>query len=392
MRLLQRYILYELLRVFGLLLCAVTGLILIGGVIQEALHSGLRPLELLRILPFIVMTLLPYTLPSTLLLTVCVVFGRLSADQEITAGQAAGIPVRVFLLPALLLGTVLSAVTLVLKDQGIPYGIQAIHATIADAMEQILLNRLAAEGQLSEPALGYSVAVDSVSGRQLNQPEIRVRSGDGELIVVSAATATVRIDGDRRQALVLLNSGRVLFEGGRHFQFDQNELALPVQLAPLAWKARYASIQDIQCEMQRLADQCEQLRIRRAMSVAMALSTGDFDQMADSQLCRTDQYLDHIQGQRRRCNKEVHHRIALSAGCFLFVLVGCPWAIRREKRQILTTFLLCFLPVTLVYYPIVLLTMNLADQGVVSPWWSAWTGNSLLLLAGIRLLWHRSAR
>ncbi len=93
MRLLQRYILFELLKVFVFLLSILTVLLVFVGVFREVAASGLGPFQILQILPFVVPSLMPFTIPATLLLAVCVVYGRISGDQEITAAKAAGINV-----------------------------------------------------------------------------------------------------------------------------------------------------------------------------------------------------------------------------------------------------------------------------------------------------------
>ena len=119
--LLQRYILFELLRVFTFLLSILTVLLVFVGVFREATMSGLGPFQALRILPYVVPNLLPFTIPATLLLTVCIVYGRMSGDQEITAAKAAGINVLSLLWPSFLLGAVLSVCSLILVDQAIPW-------------------------------------------------------------------------------------------------------------------------------------------------------------------------------------------------------------------------------------------------------------------------------
>ena len=70
--LLQRYILYELLKVFTFLLSILTILLVFVGVFREATMSGLGPFQALRILPYVVPNLLLLTIPATLLLTVSV--------------------------------------------------------------------------------------------------------------------------------------------------------------------------------------------------------------------------------------------------------------------------------------------------------------------------------
>ena len=69
---------------------AVSLLLVFVGVFREASERGLGPVQILQVLPYVAPSMLPFTIPATLLLTVTVVYGRLSGDNEITAAKAAG--------------------------------------------------------------------------------------------------------------------------------------------------------------------------------------------------------------------------------------------------------------------------------------------------------------
>jgi len=51
MRLLQRYIMSELLRVFVMVLIGISVLLVFVGVFQQAAENGLGPMEVIQILP-----------------------------------------------------------------------------------------------------------------------------------------------------------------------------------------------------------------------------------------------------------------------------------------------------------------------------------------------------
>src|SRR5437870_11063517 len=114
-------ILMDLLRVFLLALVALTGLILLAGVISEAMKNGLSPAQIIAIIPLLLPSLLPYTVPTTTLFATCMVYGRLSADNEILAMKAAGVHIIHVVWPALLLGAVTSLVTMFCFLDIIPY-------------------------------------------------------------------------------------------------------------------------------------------------------------------------------------------------------------------------------------------------------------------------------
>ena len=55
----------------------------------------------------------------------------------------------------------------------------------------------------------------------------------------------------------------------------------------------------------------------------------------------------------------------------------------QARRQFITSFIMCFLPILLIYYPVMFLMVNLCKSGTIDPWWSMWIPNSILLVAGL---------
>ena len=64
--------------------------------------------------------------------------------------------------------------------------------------------------------------------------------------------------------------------------------------------------------------------------------------------------LKHSKQQYLFLNVELLMRPALSLGCFCFILVGCPVGIWLSKSDFLSSFITCFLPVAVSYYPLML--------------------------------------
>ena len=63
----HRMILLELIKVFFMALLALTGLIMVAGIISEAMKNGFGPAQILIIIPLLLPSLLPYTVPTTTL-------------------------------------------------------------------------------------------------------------------------------------------------------------------------------------------------------------------------------------------------------------------------------------------------------------------------------------
>jgi lipopolysaccharide export system permease protein len=85
---------------------------------------------------------------------------------------------------------------------------------------------------------------------------------------------------------------------------------------------------------------------------------------------------------------ELLMRPALSFGCFCFILVGCPVGIWLSRSDYLSSFIVCFLPIVLVYYPLMLCGTGLAKEGRLNPVALVWAANSIMGLIGGALFWR----
>jgi len=386
MRLLQRYILSELLKVFGFLLSILTVLLVFVGVFREATASGLGPAQALQILPFVVPSLMPFTIPATLLLTVCLVYGRIAGDQEVTAAKAAGINVMSLLSPALALGFVLSLASLVLTDQVIPWAMMNIQRIVTGAMEDIFIDMLRTKHIVSDPSRGVSVVVMGVEGKDLIRPTFRVTTDGAEPKVIQARKARVRFDLENREIRLRLDHGLIDLGGKTSIATKDVEVPSTMPKGLRETKARHMSIRQINGRSAEIHTELNDYLAERDLDAAFALTFGEFQTLA------ADPKFYHQEVERpkaedlRKLRAEVHSRIAMSTSCLFFVLIGGPFAMLQARRQFLTSFILCFVPILTVYYPLMLGMGNLCKTGQADPAWAMWVGNAVLLVAGLVIL------
>ena len=382
MRLLQRYILYELLRVFLFLVSALTVLLVFVGVFREVSESGLGAMQVLQILPFVVPSLLPFTIPATLLLTVCVVYGRIAGDQEITAAKAAGINVLSLLWPAFLLGGVLSITSLVLTDQIIPWAVANIQRTVALAMEDIFLDMLRTHHHMTDDRRGFSISVEDVRDRVLIMPVFQYAPAGQEPVTIQAERATMEFDLKKQEVLLHLVRAHMRTSGGQNAYSEEESKSFPLPQEITKPKPRHLTIREIRAHLAESAVRHRESRALRDAETAMALMVGDFDRFLQPDFRGHEARVEMERDEQARFTTEVHSRFAMCVSCVFFVLVGGPFSILQARKQFLTSFFLCFLPILLIYYPVALLLMNLSKTGAVDPRYAMWIGNALLLAAG----------
>lgn len=388
--LLQRQVFGELLRVFALVLLCLTVLLVFVGVFQQASESGLGPVQLFEILPYIVPSMLPFTIPAALLLTVSLVYGRMAGDLEVTAAKAAGISVATLLWPSFVMGAVLSACCLVLSDQAIPWALANIQRTVVAAMEDIILDHLRTDRQFTDRQHGLHVVVVDVRDRTLIKPVFTILNGD-RTQSLCAEEATIRLDVKEQEVQIQLKNGFI--ELADHNQLWINE----AQPHSISWRSgntaitpRHLPIELLSHEVRLARSERRREQDRMLIETAFALTRGDLHSLSEP--------LEHHHKRLKDCDKrtyrmttEIHSRYALACSCLFFVLVGSPLAILKAQSRFLTSFLYCFVPIVTGYYPLVLGLMAQSKKGHVDPAWAMWIGNAVLAYVGWWLL-RRVAR
>lgn len=382
-KLLQRTLLLEVLRVFSLVLSGITAVLVCVVVFKYAGDMGLGPAQIVRIIPYAVPSMLPFTIPATLLLTVCVVYGRVSGDLELTAAKAAGVNPLSLIIPTIFLSVCLSGAAFVLTDRVIPWAFHKITIVGVEAIEDIFLSQLRSGGKFHHPSSALDIVVHRVEGKRLIRPIFRYPGEDGRSVVMQAREAQFHFDVANQQMFVDVDAGHAEFSDGTSFDI------LCPQRIPLPWldtlqkpSTHETSLNDIRTE---LADHRARETVNAAkhdLLTAMSLSAGDFDQFADvvARSGRSDR------SRQRRVNKlktERASRYALACSCLFFSLLGSPFALLRGQTQFLTSFLYCFLPIVGAYYPLMLGIMSQAKSGAIDPNVAVWAGNFGLLLAAV---------
>jgi lipopolysaccharide export system permease protein len=379
--LLQRYLFGECLRVFSFVLGCITVLLVFVGVFQQAMSAGLDAIQALKIIPFVVPSMLPFTLPAALLLTVCVVYGRLTGDQEAIAAKAAGIHPLSLIWPALLLGTILSVSSLLLMDQIIPWSYRKIQETLISFVEDIFLERLRTEHHFSDPQHGLLVTVEGVSGKRLLHPTFRYTKGQ-KICTMQAKEAEIDLDIKRQQVSIHAVDAWVDIPGQVRGRYASVKEYLRWDSKPPSTRPQELSINDIGKAMEQLSAQREHQNGRLAMEAWFSLAAADFSGLV--RRCGPEiRGIDAQVIQFYRLNTEVHSRYAMSCSCFFFVLLGTPFSMRYGKSQALTSFLLCFLPICGGYYPLLLSMTTQSKVGAVNPEYSMWVANVALGVAAL---------
>jgi lipopolysaccharide export system permease protein len=388
MRLITRYVLGDLCKVFALALFGMWAGMILAFLGQEAIRFGLGPSTVLRLAPYMTPNALRFAIPGTVLLTVCCVFGRMSAANEVTAVRALGISPMALVGPSLAMAFLMSLATVAINDLAITWGRQNVHRVVLDSVEKIVYGML--QTQRSYSSRRFSIHVKAVEGRRLIRPTIIIQSGDGEApLTLTARVAELRRNEEDGMLSLLLTDG--LVERGKvRLEFHDTV----EHLIPLAHASKRGELSNspsecpsakIPSEIENQQKQIDELRQTLAADAAFQMMTGDFAALAESSWSERRAQLADAERRLRRLQTEPWRRWASGFSCFFFVLVGAPLAIRMRNADLWTTFGVCFLPILLFYFPLLMLGIDRAKNGAWPPY-SVWLGNIVLLAVGLALL------
>jgi lipopolysaccharide export system permease protein len=394
---LQRAILFELVRVFLLSLTGITGIFVMGTVVHEASQRGLNPAQILSAIPLIIPNTLPFTIPATTLFATCVVYGRLAADNEILAIQAAGVHLSKIVFPAVLLGLVMSLVTMGLYYHLIPFTHHMFRSSFMNDAEEYLYAILKKDRCINMPGVPYKIFVQQVHGRRLEEAIFKRRApkGEGYDVIARALEAELHVDLPNRQVVVDMRRCTLQDENGKnqgYFKKQSWTVPLPASFGALAeTRPRAMTFPQLLAHREKVQRAIEEKSAEIADLQAQYPSGAESSEMT--------KHIDSIKASHRQrqfdlfnVNTELHMRPALSFGCVFFVLLGCPVGIWLSRNDYLSSFISCFLPVVLLYYPLLLCATSYAKQGKVHPAPALWAANGMMVLFALplfrRLLRH----
>ena len=152
MRILSRYVLVELAKVFLISLATITGMMILLGVFREAAMQNVPLGQVARLIPYILPDALRVAIPVTLLLAATSVYGRMSGSNEVVAAKALGISPMALLWPTFIAAFLLSLVTVWLNDVAVSWGRHGARQVVVDAGEEIAYSRLKAMTITAEKA------------------------------------------------------------------------------------------------------------------------------------------------------------------------------------------------------------------------------------------------
>ncbi len=375
-----RYILSQLLAVFLISISAITTVMLLFVIIRELHQQGLQFSQITDLLPYILPDALRFAIPATSLFAACLVFGRLASSNEIVATKALGISPWRILWPSFAAFVLLSFAAVWLNDLAVSWGRRGVQRIVLESIEEVAYSRLRNHG--SHYTDQFSINVKSVRGKRLLRPTLTFKaSGPSPRIVIRAEWAELHSDVENGSLTILMHNGSAVGGGVEGIFPDTIKRVIPLNRAARKSQSRGSpsqmALSEIPKEVSNQNQRVEVSEQRLAAIATFKMASGNFKELFTVG-ASLNQGIASEKSRIFRLNTEPHRRWAAGFSCLCFVAVGAPLAILRRHGEFWTTFFLCFLPILIVYYPILMVSIEQAKNGDLPPY-SVWAGNITLL-------------
>jgi lipopolysaccharide export system permease protein len=387
MRILTRYVLFDLLKVFLLTLTGLTLLIFIVLIGKEAVDKGIGLGPLLLMAPYLIPQAMQFAVPGTMLLATTSVYGRMASYNEIVAIKALGISPMALVWPTLILATLVSFVAVVVNDVAVSWGTMGVRRVFLDSIEEVTYSQLKMRHTYN---LGKAnITVRDVDGHRLISPTLIVQaSNDKPAWTISAKEAELKLLPDEGKLIATFKDfelqGPIHYNDPGSFEYVMSVEDLTGSTTKNRSPSTYA-LSEITPAIQEQEEALDHVQQANVAQTAFGMLTGDFDSLSNAAWKPREKDIEAAQTRLYRLHTEPWRRWANGFSCLCFVLVGIPVSIRMRFSEFIASFFICFLPILLVYYPLLAVSVDKAKDGFFPPQ-AVWVGNIVLAVAGIVLL------
>jgi lipopolysaccharide export system permease protein len=364
MNTLQRYLLRQTLASLALAVGVFTLLFLLGNALKEImalLVTRQAPLALvLQAIGLLVPFVLVFALPMGMLTATLLVFGRFSADQELTAARANGISLLSLAAPVVILSVGLCLLCGLINLHLAP----ASRVAYKELLFKIGLEQsttLITEGRYVKDLPGCLIYVGKKRGDQLEKILLSQMDQDNEVRRIHAPVGRIFVDREQQQVVLELNQAWMLTPVGG----DETTNAPAGQ----AWQPIYVGTYRYTNDFKALAQ------------------AGRPPKLSEMNFFQLQNELKQVRSDTTPVEVQMHRQIAFSFACFGFTLVGIPLGLRAHRRETTAGVALAVVLV-LIYYSFIILGQSLETQAQLRPQYIVWIPNLLFQLVGGTLLWR----
>lgn len=373
---LHQYLTTQVLASLVLTVAVFTFVLLLGTVIKEVLELLIAGHVRLWIVAEAIIMLIPFiwvfALPMGLLTATLLVFGRFSADQELTAARASGISLLSLVMPVLLLSLFCCVLSGWFSTDLGPRS-RVAYLDLRAELETDLANMQLPEGRFINISTNYTFYTEKNDGGKLQNVMIQYQR---EYSMLQAPRGDIEFDLTNRQLLLNLYQATIVTRNtnGPPRVTSIGKLPIVVDL-DIAMKGS-SKLQISNMTFWQLNQELHDLQAR----LPDTTSTND----ASADLGDVRKLPQNLIEQVR---VEMQRQLALSFAPLGFALIGIPLGIRVHRRETNIGVAIA-LALVLIYYSFIMLAQQLSSRPELSPHLILWLPDFIFQGVGAFLLWR----
>jgi len=362
--------------------------LLFGGHLQ----IGLVVKAICLLLPFGVV----YALPMGFIMATLLVFGRFSADQELTAARAGGISLISLVSPVLLLSLFCCALSAWFNMDLGPRSRVMFTQMRSEVLTQIISGKIP-EGKFIRDVPGYILYTEKNVGGELQNLTVYQLKNETNIVGKLVAKTgrlnpkTLMLDMTDVNAIYLAPNGKNSILTSKFFSYN---LKQPGATDTVIRKPKVSDMTFLQLR--------EELREVRQMTFftgsgtnqtldmsllqKMEVTTSTNATAADTEMLLRDAHQAQSE-QIEEIRVIMNRQVAFAFACFGFTLVGIPLGIRVHRRETNVGIGIA-LVLVVVFYAFVMLAQSLSSHAELYPHLIVWIPVFLFQAIGGFLLWR----
>jgi len=378
---LHKYLVGQVFVSLVLAVAVFTAVLLVGNALREILmllsitHVSLMFLvrAILYLIPFVWV----FALPMGMLTATLLVFGRFSADQELTAARASGVSLLSLITPVLLLSLLCCTLSAWFNLELGPR-CRVAYKGLFTELQSAIMNGQLPEGRFIRDFPGYIFYVEKNDGGRLENVMIyRLQNETNVDMTLRATRGQLNPNRASNQlALDLFDVHSVTIGAHGNFINATPSMSLNFSMNTVTNRSEPPRISDMTfMELRHELHELEKVNLTPGTNSPASLK----QQMQIMRLQQKD-LLEPVR-------VEMHREISFSFACFGFTLVGIPLGIRMHRRETNIGIAIA-LVLVVVYYAFIMLGESLSARPEFCPHLILWIPNFIFQAIGAVLLWR----
>ena len=378
MKTLHLYLTRQVVATLIMTVAVFTFVLLLGNALQQLLVLLIKRQATLWGVAEAMGLLIPFVwvfaLPMGMLTAALLVFGRFSADQELTAVRSSGISLVALITPILILSLALCGVSAWINMEVGPR-CRVAYKSVLFGMASKLANEALPEGRVVKDFPGHMIYVGKKDGQTLREVKIFALGADQQVTrIIFAASGNLDLT-NQPPTLHLFDVQTVDLHGGTGSSASYDQELRSKNAGAIEEKPSLSDMtfRQLQAELRDL-DQSFSQPTPRTMSTE-----------------ELHAWKQELEKQKQNLTMpilvQIHRQVAFSFACLGFTLVGIPLGIRAHRRETNIGIAMALILV-LIYYSFIILGQSLQTHAEWAPYLIVWLPNFIFQSAGAVMLWR----